>query len=236
MPRSSTIFAYYSSFEIHRVSTNRKNPELPKSNLTRPEDRFPTSFIRIHNTLMSTSDLTNDKNDRSISSSVANMKRSISLKTSITSPEIDFTPYHTNLCLDSSLFILSLLCLLFVYQSPLCLRYIALQFQGSLNFTENWNIHIRGFELANLRQRFVKSVRAPSNTVDHAHIRVRSYEIKACICNPGLYHGYTCRSDLHIISKSVNTGHGSDFHSRMALSRSLLVQIPYMRILTRGNC
>lgn len=147
------------------------------------------------------------------------MKRSISLKTSITSPEIDFTPYHTNLCLDR--FSFSLFSVFFLSINLLCLRYIALQFQGSLNFTGNWNIHIREtFETRDSSTKIRQEVRAPSNTVDHAHTRVRSYEIKAnAYATPVYNHGYTCRSDLHIISKSVNTGHGSDFHSRMALSR-----------------
>lgn len=219
MPRSSTIFAYYSSLEIHRVSTNRKNPELPKSNLTPSRGEIP-HIVHSYTQYSDVNQWSGERQKRSFDFIECGKHEKIDkLENFYNLPEIDFTPRHTNLFLDSSLFIPSLLCLLFVYQSPLCLRYIALQFQGSLNFTGNWNIHICEFEFANLRRRFIKSARAPSNTVDHAHTRVRSHEIKACICNPGLYHGYTCRSDLHIISKSVNTGHGSDFHSRMALSR-----------------
>lgn len=166
---------------------------------------------------MSTGDLTSDKNDFIECYKHEKIDKLENFH-NLSGDRFHAIPHES---LPRSLFILSLLCLLFVYQSPLCLRYIALQFQGSLNFTGNWNIHIREtFETRDSSTKIRQEVRAPSNTVDHAHTRVRSYEIKAnAYATPVYNHGYTCRSDLHIISKSVNTGHGSDFHSRMALSR-----------------
>lgn len=217
MPRSSTIFAYYSSLEIHRVSTNRKNPELPKSNLTPSRGEIP-HIVHSYTQYSDVNQWSGERQKRSFDFIECCKHEKIDkLENFHNLPEIDFTPRHTNLFLDSSLFIPSLLSVFFL---SINLLFVC----GTLHYSFKVHWISRGIEIfiyAGLNSRIFHedSSRAPSNTVDHAHTRVRSHEIKACICNPGLYHGYTCRSDLHIISKSVNTGHGSDFHSRMALSR-----------------
>lgn len=62
----------------------------------------------------------------------------------------------------------------------------------------------------------------PSNMVDHAQTRVRNTD-KDMHMQPLDIHIYSSirRLDLHVISKSGNTGHGSDFHgSRVALTRT----------------
>lgn len=82
----------------------------------------------------------------------------------------------------------------------------------------------------------------PSNMVDHAQTRVRNTDKDMHMQTLDI-HIYSAirRLDLHVISKSGNTGHGSDFHgSRVVLTRTRSLRgcrtrrIPCLgRLLTR---